>query len=248
MSMLHAVAHASALGLVLGATLARAEDLKAGQPDLSGFWQVKFERERSGQALIDELPKGAVFINDAGAGELGIGDFGGLKLTPRALEEIRNYDFADELKRENTCVPPAAVFYMQSPFPMEIYHGTEMIVFKMEYYDMVRIIFLDGRDHPPADAPHTKSGHSIGHWEGDTLVVDTTHLASGTLMNNGLSHSENVHMQERFRLSTDGTTLWLTQVYEDPEVFEGLAARYMAWTRVPGQYVYPYECDPSYGR
>ena len=45
----------------------------------------------------------------------------------------------------------------------------------------------------------------------------------------------------------DGNTLWLTQVYEDPETFEGVAARYMAWTRRPGEFVFPYECDPSYG-
>jgi hypothetical protein len=136
---------------------------------------------------------------------------------------------------------------MQSPFPMEIYHGTEMIVFRMEYFDMVRVIFLDGRGHPPAAAPHTKSGHSIGRWEGDALVVDTTHIAAGTIMNNGLTHSDNIHMVEHFKLSPDGKTLWATQVYDDPEVFTGLAARYMAWRLVPGEYIYPYECDPSYG-
>jgi hypothetical protein len=53
---------------------------------------------------------------------------------------------------------------------------------------------------------------------------------------------------ERFRVSKDGGTLWLTQQYEDPQVFEGLAARYMAWTHRPGEYVYPYDCDPSYGK
>jgi hypothetical protein len=54
-------------------------------------------------------------------------------------------------------------------------------------------------------------------------------------------------MVEPFRSSPDGNTLWLVQTYEDPRVFEGLAARYMAWTRRPGQYVYPYDCDPGYG-
>jgi hypothetical protein len=54
-------------------------------------------------------------------------------------------------------------------------------------------------------------------------------------------------MIERFRLSPDGTMLWLTQLYDDPDTFAGLAARYMAWTRQPGEYVFPYDCDPSYG-
>jgi hypothetical protein len=43
------------------------------------------------------------------------------------------------------------------------------------------------------------------------------------------------------------STLWLVQTYEDAAVFDGVAARYMAWTRRPGEYVYPYDCDPSYG-
>jgi hypothetical protein len=108
-------------------------------------------------------------------------------------------------------------------------------------------VFLDGRAHPPADAPHTKSGHSIGHWEGDTLVVDTTHISSATFTNNGLNHSDNIHMVERFKMSPDGATLWATQVYDDPEIFAGLGARYMSWRKVPGEYLYPYECDPRYG-
>jgi hypothetical protein len=216
-------------------------------PSLDGFWTVKLERKPSGQALIDSLPKGAVLINDTGAGELAAGDFAGLKLKPAAVEQVKKYNYADELKRENTCVPPSVVFYMQAPFPMEIYQGRDLIVFKMEYFDMVRVVFLDGRPHPPASAPHSKSGFSTGHWDGDTLVVETSHIEPGTFMNNGFSHSAHIKLDERFRLSPDGNTLWLTQVYDDPETFEGTAARYMAWTRKPGEFVFPYECDPSYG-
>lgn len=218
-----------------------------GSRDLSGFWTTKFEQAPSGQALIDELPRAARLIDDTGSGELASGEFGGLELTERALGEIESYDYSAELTREAACNAPSVVFYMQAPFPMEIHAGRDLIVFRMEYFDMFRVVFLDGRDHPPADAPHTKSGHSVGYWDGDTLVVDTTHIAPGTFMNNGFEHSEGIHMVERFRLSPDGSTLWLTQVYEDAETFEGLAARYMAWTRVPGEYVYPYDCDPSYG-
>jgi hypothetical protein len=222
-------------------------DAARAAPNLDGFWTVKFERKPSGQALIDSLPKGAVLIKDTGAGELAAGDFAGLKLKPAAIEQVKKYDYSQELKRENTCVPPSVVFYMQAPFPMEIYQGRDLIVLKMEYFDMVRVVFLDGRAHPPDSAPHSKSGFSTGHWDGDTLVVETSHIEPGTFMNNGFSHSKNIKLGERFRLSPDGNTLWLTQVYEDPETFEGVAARYMAWTRKPGDFVFPYECDPSYG-
>ena len=228
---------------VLGCFVAAAD----AQPELEGFWSPRIEQARSGQALIEELPSDAVLINDTGAGELAAGEFSGLKLTQAAIDEVRRYDFADELKQENTCNAPSVAFFMQAPFPMEIYQSSELIVFKMEYFDLYRVVFLDGRPHPPPTAPLTRSGHSVGHWEGDTLVVDTTHIAPGTFMNNGFNHSDRLRMTERFRASPDGATLWLTQVYDDPAVFEGRAARYMAWTRRPGEFVYPYDCDPSYG-
>lgn len=236
--------HRISFAVVMVAAVAAAAE---AQPDLEGFWTPRIERARSGQALIDELPDGVVLINDTGAGELAAGDFAGLKLTPAAIEEVRRYDFGEELKRENTCNAPTSAFLMQAPFPMEVYASDELIVFKMEYFDLVRVVFLDGRPHPPDTAPHSKVGHSVGRWEGDALVVDTTHLTSGTFMNNGFNHSENLHMTERFRLSSDGSVLWLVQTYEDAAVFDGVAARYMAWTRRPGEYVYPYDCDPSYG-
>lgn len=217
------------------------------QPVLEGFWSALPRVDDGGQGLLAKLPAGAVFINDAGAGELGEGEFDGLQLSAAAKAEVEAYDFSKELSREFACTQPSVAFYMQAPFPMEIYQDSKLIVFKMEYYDMVRVIFLDGREHPPADAPHSKNGHSIGHWEDDELVVDTTHIASATFMNNGFSHSDNLHMTERFRLSADGQTLYATQVYEDPEVFQGLAARLMAWRSMPGEYVYPYECDPAFG-
>lgn len=217
----------------------------AQTPNLNGFWNAQPRPSPEGQVLLDKLPEGAVFINDAGAGELGEGDFSGLQLSDAAKAEVANYDFAGELTAEFACAAPSVAFYMQAPFPMEIHQDEHLIVMRMEYYDQVRLIFLDGREHPPADVPHSKSGHSVGHWEGDELVVDTTHIAAGSFMNNGFNHSENIRLTERFKLSPDGNTLFLTQVTEDPEVFSGKAARYMSWGKGEG-YVYPYECDPNF--
>jgi hypothetical protein len=232
--------------LVLASLLACA-GAQAQVPVLDGFWSALPSTEDGGKELFAKLPEGAVFIDDAGAGELAEGDYSGLELSDAAKAEVAGYDFAVELGREFACTQPSVAFYMQAPFPMEIHQDSKLLVFKMEYYDMVRIIFLDGRDHPPADAPHSKNGHSIGHWEGEELVVDTTHIASATFMNNGFSHSDDLHLTERFRLSADGQILYATQVSEDPTVFTGKAARFMAWRKVPGQYVYPYECDASFG-
>ena len=227
------------------ACVASASPAFAQTPNLNGFWNAQLVPAPEGQVLLDKLPPDAVFINDAGAGELGEGEYSGLQLSEAAKQQVENYDFAIELTSEFACAAPSVAFYMQAPFPMEIHQDEKLIVMKMEYYDQVRLIHLDGRPHPPADVPHSKSGHSVGHWEGDELVVDTTHIASGSFMNNGFNHSDNIRLTERFKLSADGQTLFLTQVTEDPEVFAGKAARYMSWRKGEG-YVYPYECDPNY--
>ncbi|MES2625461.1 MAG: hypothetical protein V4628_09290 [Pseudomonadota bacterium] len=212
-----------------------------------GFWTPQFAPGTESQVLIDKLPEGAVFINDAGAGELGEGEFSGLQLSAEARKQVEDYDFSTELTSEFACIQPSVALYMQAPFPMEIYQDTKLLVFRMEYFDMTRVIFMDGRQHLPAEGPHSKNGHSVGHWEGDELVVDTTHISAASFMNNGFNHSDNLHLTERFKLSSEGTTLFATQVYEDPDVFQGIAARLMAWRKVEGEYVYPYECDPSFG-
>lgn len=218
------------------------------RPDFSGFWASSYQSEPSpeAQALLDKLPLDAVFVDDAGPGELGEGDFSGLVLSNRALNEIEEYSFASELSRETACTAPSVAFYMQAPFPFEIHQGRDIIAFKVEYYDAYRLVFMDGRDHPPADAPLSISGHSVGHWEGDELVVDTTHITPATFMNNGFMHSENLHMVERFKLSEDGQTLMSTEVFDDPEIFSGLAARFVSWKLVPGEYIYSYDCNPGF--
>ena len=213
--------------------------------DFSGFWNVKFERTPSGTELFNKIPEEAVFIDDAGGGELADGDYAGLILSEHAIEEVRSHNFDSEFDLENTCVQPSVAFYMQAPFPIEIHQTDPLIVIKMEYFDMVRLIFMDGREIPE-NVPLNKNGYSVGHWEGDELVVHTERIKPGTFMNNGFNHSEKLVMDERFKLSKDGNILWLIQTYSDPEVFSGLAARYMAWEKKEGDFVYPYECDFSF--
>ena len=214
-------------------------------PDLSGFWTPGAGpgAERMPE-LLSKVAPDTVFIDDAGATELDSDEFGGLDVKPAARRAAAEWDPMSEQTVATVCVPPSIIYSMQGPFPIEIHQGPELLVIELEYFDHVRIVFLDGRDHPE-DYPHSKQGHSVGSWDGDTLVVDTTHLASSTLTNNGLNHSDSVHLIERFRLSEDGRYLHVTQEFEDPEVLNNRGARYMLFARAEG-HVYPYECDPSY--
>lgn len=237
-----ALAAAMVLATPAGAEVPR----KDGHPDLSGFYNfTRIDEEApAAKALIAKVPEGAVFMKDGGAYEFPPNEYGGLKPKPDVLAEARKWSPQQELEVQNICKKPSIIYAIQGPFPMEITQGRDMIVMQMEYFDMVRVIFMDGRDHPPADAPHSLLGHSIGHWEGDELVVDTTHLEPATITNNGLNHSEDAHFIERFRLSDDGQTLYSTEYIEDPTNLENTGYRLMAWKKHPGEHIFPYECDP----
>lgn len=223
---------------------AGATPAASAHPDFSGFWNLDMKVPRDPQLMAQVAPNTA-FLDDTGPVEFPAGEFGGLKLKPAALEAARKWSPYEQLKPENACKPPSIVYAMQGPFPIEIFQSDKLIVMKLEYYDMVRIIFLDGRK-PDSDYPHSPEGFSSGHWEGNTLVVETTHLEPATITNNGLDHSENVRVLERFRLGPDGKTLLSTQEFEDPQVLDNRGVRFIAWSKQPGQHVYPYECDPGF--
>lgn len=241
-------AHAFALLALVGlsaTTSAAPQSAPAKHPDLSGYWMLS-TKVPVDKAMIAALPPNTVVLEDTGAAEFPAGVFGGLRVKPKALEAAKKWNPRDDMSLSNACRPPSIVYAMQGPFPIEIFQGTELIVIKLEYFDMVRVIFMDGRPAAGADYPHSKTGFSRGHWEGDTLVVETTHLEPATITNNGLTHSENVRVIEHFKLSEDGTALLATQEFEDPEVLDNRGARFIAWRKQPGEHVYPYDCDPSF--
>ena len=137
------------------------------RPNLSGFWMLVPQVAQPDPELARHVAAGTVLMKDTGAAEFGLMEFGGLKLTPQALAAARNWDPQNEMTVSNACKAPSIVYALQGPFPIEIFQGTELLVMRLEYYDMARVIFLDGRAPWPADAPHTKTGYSVGHWEGD---------------------------------------------------------------------------------
>jgi len=223
---------------------APAPTATAAHPDFSGFWNLDMKVPRD-PGLMALVPANTVFMDDTGPVEFPAGVYGGLIPTPAAQAAIKKWSPRDQLKPENACRPPSIVYALQGPFPIEIFQSDAFIVMKLEYYDLVRLIFLDGRK-PEADYPHSMTGFASGHWQGSTLVVETTHLEAATITNNGLDHSDNIKVTERFRLSPDGKVLMATQEYEDPAMIENRGVRFIAWSRQPGQHVFPYECDPAF--
>jgi hypothetical protein len=232
-------------GVLLGIALLALPAPALAEPDFTGFWNLAFEGTPD-PALIAKLPPDTVVIEDTGVVEFPEDEYGGLKLKPEALAHAQAWQPADEMALSRVCLPPSIVYAIQGPFPFEVFQTPQLIVIKYEYFDQHRLVFMDGRAHPPADAPHSKMGHSTGRWDGDELVIDTTHIAASTITNNGLDHSDGIHMVERYKLSPDGMRIVATQWFEDPAVLDNNGARVIHWAKQPGQYVYPYECDPSF--
>jgi len=126
------------------------------------------------KALMDRLPPNTAVLDDTGPTEFPVGEYGGLKVKAPALEAAKKWNPRDDMSLKNACKAPSIIYAMQGPFPMEVFQGTEFIIFKLEYFDLIRIVFMDGRPHPPADFPHSKLGFSTGKLRIDfaQLVTD----------------------------------------------------------------------------
>ena len=236
------IKRAAIIWAVLLATPAAAQDTP---PDLSGFWGPVFDLGEPAADLVAKLPANTVVIDDTGVAEFPRGEYGGLVLTDAAQARAVEWQPEDELKIDRVCLPQSIVYAIQGPFPFELHQTPELIVMKYEYFDQMRLVFMDGRAHPE-DAPLSKVGYSTGHWEGDELVIETSHLAASTITNNGLDHSDQARMVERYRINPTSGRLEATQWFADPVMLENNGARWIEWQKREGQYVYPYECDPSF--
>ena len=110
-----------------------------------------------------------------------------------------------------------------------------LLLLLFEHEPHYRQIFLDGRAHPQQADP-TWMGHSVGKWDGDTLVVDTTGFndKSWLIFATGLPHTEMLHMIERYRRPDLGH-LQVDLRLEDPGTFTKPVERHMTWELAPGE-------------
>jgi hypothetical protein len=208
-----------------------------GKPNLSGVWQVNNEANwdlqthaaRAGAVTqrgiypyaYAEVPAAPVLALGAAAivpGSLGVvqGD-GQIPYTPaaamRKAENGANWiDRDPELKCYLPGIPRAT--YM--PYPFQIVQSPTKIQMIYTFSNAARTIHLDQVAGPPDD---TWMGHSVGRWDGDTLVVDVTHFNDKTWLDRaGNFHSDALHVVERFTpMSADALRYEAT--IEDPNVF-----------------------------
>ncbi len=115
------------------------------------------------------------------------------------------------------CVPVSVPTLMIYPVASTVEVNADTVEFYVDWMTSRRVVYLDGRGHPENAEP-TLHGHSIGHWEGDTLVVDTVNYAAhseGLTM--GVGSGPRKHTVERFSLAEDGRHMNYSVIVEDPD-------------------------------
>jgi hypothetical protein len=120
---------------------------------------------------------------------------------------------------ESRCLPPGIPRLYQTPFPFQVFQLTDRVLFVFEGgAHFWRAVFTDGRPHLKDPNP-SYLGDSIGHWEGDTLVVDTVGFNDRTWLDqDGHPHTEALHTVERF-MRRDEETLHYEVTIEDPRAY-----------------------------
>jgi len=114
------------------------------------------------------------------------------------------------------CVPPGVPTSTMWPYPLQIVQTPDLVVILYEAYPMFRVIPTDGSSHPDTLDP-TYMGDSVGHWEGDTLVVDVTGFNDKTVITE-YHHTTAFHVVERYRRTSYDTISYVATI-DDPNVF-----------------------------
>jgi len=178
-----------------------------GKPDISGIWLADRQTNRK-------------YLEDLSA------DFkpGQLPIQPWA-EALANERMTDAGAREQPaahCLPQGIPILDASgaaDYPLKIIQEPDLVVVLYEALSQFRQIFLDGRDLPK-DANPTWLGYSVGRWEGDVLVVESTGFNGKTWLDVVAAHpsTEALHITERFRRRDFGH-LDLTLTIDDPKAY-----------------------------
>lgn len=136
---------------------------------------------------------------------------------------------------------------LMSPYGLEIVERPELqriYIFNISNAMSFRVIYMDGRSHPRNLQP-TYFGHSIGHWDGDTLVIDTVGFNEAFWMNrDGLPHTSQLHLTERLtRRNFD--TLDYQVTIDDPGAYTApwTSGYTLGWSR--GAELFEYVCQEN---
>ncbi len=149
-------------------------------------------------------------------------------LTPTAQASLKKHDeyTAKGLEYHDdpgACWPLGMPRIMTRFWPVQIIQLPTMVQVTHMFNNSVRWIYMDGRGHPPDDElVYTYNGHSIGRWEGDSLVVDTVGMTDNRhWIQEGIPASTKLHIVERYRMVDGGKAFDVQLTMTDPENWKG---------------------------
>jgi len=145
------------------------------------------------------------------------------------------------------CFPAGVPMIMTRIWPVMMVQLPTVIYMVTNFNNRFRQVFLDGRDYSDPDTViYTYNGESLGHWEGDTLVVDTRYMETWNhFIDTGIPISEEFSVQERIRLVDDGRALEIEHIMTDPLNWVGEWRSPKRWLRVDGTDIGEVECLPD---
>jgi hypothetical protein len=170
------------------------------------------------------------------------------KLTPEAKAIVDEFE-AGKARGENlqtqaaNCVPNGMPGIMRLPYPIEFTYSPGRVNILIETYSEIRRIYVDGRPLPEDPDPFF-NGHSVGHWEGDTLVIDTIGISPMVSVVTGLHATENTRFRERItRVAADRMVDEIT--ITDPALFAEPYVMVQNYTLQPDWEMREYVCQEN---
>jgi hypothetical protein len=192
-----------------------------GKPDLSGVWETARPpgrgRGQAGDAAPPEAPSGPPLATFR---DIGSGFKGGLPFQPWARDLLkRRMAENDKDNPDAHCLPLGLMQLHMHPQPRKIVQTPGVTIIMYEAQSGLRQIFTDGRLLPSLDVQPWWYGYSVGHWEGDTLVVETNGFRDDVWLDiNGSPLTNTGRMIERFRRPNYGN-LEIEVTIDDPKVY-----------------------------
>src|SRR5262245_11314784 len=187
------------------------------QRDLSGNWAALYHEDQAHRIPGPDL-----------------GDYTGIPLNDAGRLKADSWDASILTLREHQAKPHPSTYSLRGPANIRITREFDPVTQETIGYELfgtfgqaTRLIWLDGRPHPPEYAAHTWAGFSTGRWDGNSLDVVTSHLKVGWLQRNGVAHSDKATMTERF--IRHGDYLTVVTIVDDPIYLEEPFIRTTNW-------------------
>jgi len=205
----------------------------SAQVDLGGMWAPIFHEDQ-----LERVPGPE------------IGDYSGLPINDAARMRADSWMSSLLTLPEHQCKPHPSTYGFRGVGNLRITadvdratQATIKLNTHIQWQEQEREIWMDGRPHPPEYAPHTWQGFSTGRWEGNVLVVTTTHLKAGWIRRNGLAITDRATMTERFIRHGN----YLTHIYmiEDPSYLTEPLIKTNGFALTLNPAMPPYPCHPA---